>query len=221
MGLLRRRTGQSAVTSASTFATKASVAVALLLGVAGGTASLAFGAGPAAATTATTTTAGAQIVAVAASQAGVPYCDGGGGIHGASHGNVNESGCGAKVKGFDCMSLVQYAVYQATGIALPSDGSQPKGVGKVIPKAKTLAGDMAVLQPGDATYWGGSGIDGFAHSGIYAGNGKVWDAVNVNEPVQLHTLAHLAKIYTYDGAIRYSVHHAPHPTDATTTTKAP
>ena len=33
------------------------------------------------------------------------------------------------VKGFDCMSLVQYAVYQVTGIALPGDGSQPRGVG--------------------------------------------------------------------------------------------
>jgi cell wall-associated NlpC family hydrolase len=119
------------------------------------------------------------------------------------------------------MSLVQYAVYQATGIALPSDGSQPKKVGTIIPKAKTLAGDMAVLRPGDAVYWGGSGIDGFAHSGIYAGDGKVWDAVDVNEPVQKHTMAHLSKIYTYDGAIRYKSHRPPQPVGTTTTLKAP
>jgi len=57
-------------------------------------------------------TQGDQIVAVAASQAGVPYCDGGGGINGPSYGNVPESGCGPGTRGFDCMSLVQYAVYQ-------------------------------------------------------------------------------------------------------------
>ena len=170
---------------------------------------------------ASTSTVGAQIAAFAASEAGVPYCDGGGGIHGPSHGNVNEAGCGPRVKGFDCMSLVQYAVYQATGIALPSDGSQPKGVGTIIPKAKTLVGDMAVLRPGDAVYWGGSGIDGFAHSGIYAGDGKVWDAVDVKQPVQEHTMAHLSTIYAYDGAIRYSLRRPPHPAGATTTLKAP
>ena len=52
--------------------------------------------------------------------------------------------------GFDCMSLAQYAVYQVTGIVLPSDGSQLSGVGTVIP-----ASDTADLQPGDVTFWGG------------------------------------------------------------------
>jgi len=70
---------------------------------------------------------GDRIAAYAASQAGVPYCDGGGGINGPTYGGVDESGCGPGAKGFDCMSLVQYAVYQATGIALPGDGSQPAG----------------------------------------------------------------------------------------------
>ncbi len=148
-------------------------------------------------------TTGDQIVAFAASQAGVPYCDGGGGISGPSHGNVNEAGCGPGVKGFDCMSLVQYAVYQATGIALPADGTQLKGVGTVIPPASTIAGDMAGLLPGDAVYWGGTGLNDFAHSGIYAGNGNVWDAVAIDQPVQTHTMAYLSTIYSYDGAIRY------------------
>ena len=53
-------------------------------------------------------------------------------INGPTNGGVDEAGCGPGVKGYDCMSLVQYAVYQATGIALPGDGSQPKGVGTVI-----------------------------------------------------------------------------------------
>jgi cell wall-associated NlpC family hydrolase len=166
-------------------------------------------------------TVGDQIVAVAASEAGVPYCDGGGGIHGPSNGGVKEKGCGPRVKGFDCMSLVQYAVYQATGIVLPNDGSQPKGVGRVIAKAGTLAQDAAALRPGDAVYWGGSGMNDFAHSGIYAGNGKVWDAVDINQPVQTHTMAHLAKIYTYDGAIRYGLRRGPHSAASTSALKAP
>jgi cell wall-associated NlpC family hydrolase len=220
---------RSFVTRVSNVAARTTLIGAVLVVVAGGGASFALIAQPAAATTqpaaataqTSATTVSAQIVAFAASEAGVPYCDDGGGIHGPSHGNVNEAGCGPRVKGFDCMSLVQYAVYQATGIALPSNGSQPKGVGTIIPKAKTLAGDMAVLRPGDAVYWGGSGLDGFVHSGIYAGGGKVWDAVDVNQPVQKHTMAHLSTIYTYDGAIRYGSHRSPNAAGATTTTKAP
>jgi len=151
---------------------------------------------------ATGATQGDQIAAVAASQAGVPYCDGGGGINGPTYGGVNEPGCGPTDKGYDCMSLVQYAVYQVTGIALPSDGSQPKGVGTFIAPQPTLAQDAAVLQPGDTTYWGGS-IGSFSHSGVYAGNGQVWDAIGVNQPVQEHSLSYLATIYNYDGGMRF------------------
>ena len=151
---------------------------------------------------ATAATVGDQIVSFAASQSGVPYCDGGGGIHGPSYGGVDEQGCGPGTPGFDCMSLVQFAVFQATGIALPGDGSQPEGVGTVIPPSGTIAQDTADLLPGDATYWGGS-LGGFSHSGIYAGNGMVWDAIGVNQPVQQHSMSYLSTIYSYDGAIRY------------------
>jgi cell wall-associated NlpC family hydrolase len=168
---------------------KAVLAVVLVLSLCG---VVALGAHPAGAAT-----QGDAIVAAAASQAGVPYCDNGGGINGPSNGGKVEDGCGAGVKGFDCMSLAQYAVYQATGIVLPSDGSQLDGVGTVIP-----ADDTADLLPGDVTYWGGT-LGNFEHSGVYAGNGEVWDAVGVDIPVQLHTLAYLEGIYNYDGAIRY------------------
>jgi cell wall-associated NlpC family hydrolase len=144
------------------------------------------------------------IVSDAASQTGVPYCDGGGGINGPSNGGVVETGCGAGVKGFDCMSLVQYAVYQATGIILPSNGTQPEGVGTYIAPAATLAEDEAQVLPGDAVYWGGSGIDGFAHSGIYAGNDEVWDAVGPGIYVQTHTFEYLRETYNYDGAEQYT-----------------
>jgi cell wall-associated NlpC family hydrolase len=144
------------------------------------------------------------IVTDAASQWKVPYCDGGGGINGPSNGGVVETGCGAGVKGFDCMSLVQYAVYQATGIILPSNGTQPEGVGTYIPPAATLAEDEAQVQPGDAVYWGGGGIDAFAHSGIYAGNDEVWDAVGPGIFVQTHTFEYLRATYNYDGAEQYA-----------------
>jgi hypothetical protein len=192
---------------------KAVLAVLLVLSLSGLAASLgAHSAGAATRSGALVpaATQGDAIVADAASQAGVPYCDDGGGINGPSNGGVVETGCGPGVQGFDCMSLAQYAVYQVTGIILPSDGSQLSGVGTVIP-----ASDTADLLPGDVTYWGGS-LDHFTHSGVYAGNGEVWDAVGIGIPVQLHTMTYLEGIYTYDGAIRYST-----PTTTTTPTPTP
>jgi cell wall-associated NlpC family hydrolase len=148
-------------------------------------------------------TQGDQIAASAASQANVPYCDGGGSINGPTNGGVVEPGCGVGVKGFDCVTLVQYAVYQVTGIVLPGNGTQPNGVGTFLDPQATIAEDTAALMPGDAVFWGGSGIDSFVHSGIYAGSGNVWDAININQPVQLHTMTYLRSVYNYDGAMRF------------------
>jgi hypothetical protein len=147
-------------------------------------------------------TQGDLIVIEAASQSNVPYCDDGGGINGPSYGGVDEQGCGPSNRGFDCMSLAQFAVFQATGIALPGDGSQLPGVGQSIPPEATIAQDTADLLPGDVVFWGGT-ISNFSHSGIYAGNGNVWDALAIGVPVQTHTMAFLSTIYNYDGAIRY------------------
>jgi hypothetical protein len=180
---------------------RAVIGLLLMVGLIGFVTSLA----PAPAGASTGASTGASIVSFAASQAGVAYCDGGGGINGPSHGNVEESGCEGNTPGFDCMSLAQYAVYQATGIVLPSNGSQPNGVGTVIPPDGTTAASYASdLQPGDVTFWGGT-LDNFSHSGVYAGNGEVWDAVGVNIPVQEHTLTQLMTTYNYnyDGAIQY------------------
>jgi hypothetical protein len=148
-------------------------------------------------------TQGDLIVIEAASQANVPYCDNGGGIHGPSYGGVDETGCGPSNVGFDCMSLAQFAVFQATGIVLPGDGSQLPGVGQFIPPEATIAQSQADLLPGDIVFWGGT-INDFDHSGIYAGNGEVWDALSIGVPVQMHTMAYLSTVYSsYDGAIRY------------------
>ena len=148
-------------------------------------------------------TRGDQIAAFAASQAGVAYCDNGGSINGPTNGGVVEPGCGPGVKGYDCVTLVQFAVFQGTGIVLPGNGSQPNGVGVFIAPQATIPGDTANLQPGDAVFWGGGGINSFVHSGIYAGSGNVWDAIGVNQSVQTHTMAYLSTVYSYDGAMRF------------------
>ena len=69
-------------------------------------------------------------------------------------GGVNEAGCGPGVKGFDCMSLVQYAV--------PGDGHRPTRRRGASPKAsdghppsRHHPQDTATLLPGDAVLRGG------------------------------------------------------------------
>ena len=166
------------------------------------------------ATTTTTTTTTNAILAAATSQAGVPYCDGGGGINGPSvdPDNPQNEGCARPTKGFDCMSLAQYAVYQGTGhqVALPSNATQRK-VGTFIPPSSqgTVGADQVGLQPGDVVFFGGT-IDSYHHSGIYAGDGKVWDALGnatngANIPVQKHSFSSIYSDYgnVYDGAYRY------------------
>ena len=66
---------------------------------------------------------------------------------------------------------------------MPNEGQV--GVGRRIypPAVGSL---WAGLQPGDVTYWGGS-ISDYYHSGIYAGNGYVWDVVG-SERVGLQVL---------------------------------
>jgi cell wall-associated NlpC family hydrolase len=149
------------------------------------------------------TTQGDLIVSKAASQAGLPYCYGGGGINGPSAATQATQGCAPGQVGYDCMSLAQYAVYQVTGIAIPSDGTQPVGVGMVIPQQGPAPFDEGLL-PGDVTYWGGS-LDNYYHSGIYAGNGMVWDSYGdaSGVPVQEHSMTYLEQTYNYDGAIRF------------------
>ena len=148
-------------------------------------------------------TQGSQIVSEAASQAGLPYCYGGGGIHGPSAPTQPTEGCAPGQLGYDCMSLAQFSVYQVTGIVIPNDGAQPKGVGTVIPSQGPAPFDQGLL-PGDVTYWGGS-LDSYQHSGIYAGGGMVWDSYGDSSgvPVQEHSMTYLEQTYNYDGAVRF------------------
>jgi len=122
------------------------------------------------------------ILNAAASQAGVPYCGSGGGINGPSNGG----GCTAP--GFNCMSFVQYAVYQGTGAIVPGGG------GQAFPgNGEQVITDEANLLPGDALFFGsGTDVTQYVHSGIYAGNGLVWDARYTGDVVALHSIVYNA-----------------------------
>jgi cell wall-associated NlpC family hydrolase len=126
---------------------------------------------------------GKAIVRAAASQAGVPYCLGGGNQFG-------PSSCG-----FDCTGLTMYAVYKATGKVLTHDGRQGTEGGKVI-RSKSE------LRPGDLVFFGGS-FGNFLHSGVYAGNGAFWDASNWGVPVQKHSMAWVEHGLPFVGGARY------------------
>ena len=154
--------------------------------------------------TSTPTTTGALIAQVAKSQRGIPYCEGGGGIDGPTVGDAS-SACAPGVRGYDCMSLAQNAVYQVTGIIVPLSGALP-GPGTFIPPNGTVG-----LKPGDVVFFGGSSLDSYAHSGIYAGHHEIWDALAPGQGVQQHTWAQLDSDYgnVYQGAVRFSTTASP------------
>jgi hypothetical protein len=147
------------------------------------------------------------IVGFAAQEAGVPYCDGGGGFNGPTVGAT----CGAP--SFDCMSLAQYAVYQATGFPIDANGNNiyggpdytsPSADGVYIRPSDTVAEDEAALQPGDVVLFGGFSSYSYAHSGIWAGGDQVWDASGTK--VQIVTFENLMSTYgnAYQGAMDYN-----------------
>jgi cell wall-associated NlpC family hydrolase len=151
---------------------------------------------------ATAETQGQAIVNAAASQSGIPYCDGGGGIHGPSQPTDGEPECPAP--GYDCMSLAQYAVYQVTGYTVPANGEELPGGTDWDGQGAGVGKDQSALEPGDVVFFGGSDLWHYAHSGIYAGDGEVWDALQTGTPVGEHTMADLTGIYTnYQGGVRY------------------
>ncbi len=165
---------------------------------------------------AATTSTGTAIVNAAASQAGIPYCEGGGGILGPSLPAHPFQPCSGG-PGYDCMSLAQFAVFQATGITVPyGSGASLPGSGTFVPPDGT-----ADLQPGDVVFFGGVSFDAYAHSGVYAGNDEVWDALSVGTNVQEHAFGLLANDYqnVYWGAVRYA-NSIVVPTTTTTTTTA-
>jgi cell wall-associated NlpC family hydrolase len=138
---------------------------------------------------------GQAMVSAAASQSGRPYCFAGGNTSGPTHG-TGGTGCPGATVGFDCSGLALYAVYQATGIALPhGHGMESRQGGTSIAKGQ--------LQPGDLVFFGGGSLSNFQHVGVYSGNGMMWDAMDFGVPVQQHSLAYVEHGLPFVGAVRY------------------
>jgi cell wall-associated NlpC family hydrolase len=159
--------------------------------------------------TASGSSTGTAIVNYAANKAGVAYCDGGGGINGPSVGGSGST-CAKGVVGFDCMSLAQYAVYQATGFAIDSENSSGitdnvyegpdwngnGSMGTYVPAGNTVALDEQALSPGDVLLFGGYNQSSYAHSGIWVGNDQIWDASDSD----VHTVSFEDLMSTYNNA---------------------
>jgi hypothetical protein len=114
------------------------------------------------------------------------------------------------------MSLARYAVFQVTGITVPpGDGTPVAAEGTLIPADGTVN-----LQPGDVLFFGGPSVDKYAHSGVYAGNGEIWDALTDGTNVQEDSFATLENVYqnVYWGAGRYVTSTVPPTTTTTTST---
>ncbi len=159
--------------------------------------------------TASGSSTGAGIVGWAAHEQGVAYCDNGGTYTGPTN---NGGVCAAP--GYSCMSLAMYAVYQGAGVEIPqpnANDTYPNGYpGTWIHAQSTEAEDVASLDPGDAVFFGG-GMNNYAHTGIYAGSGEVWDAgtsttANPSGSVALTPFSTLFSVYNsaYQGAMDYS-----------------
>ncbi|SDH12639.1 Cell wall-associated hydrolase, NlpC family [Pseudonocardia oroxyli] len=95
-------------------------------------------------------------------QLGVPYQWGG-------------NGPGAGDTGFDCSGLTAFA-YAAAGIALPRTAHTQYVAGPHVPAD-------APLQPGDLVFYGSPSA--VYHVGIYLGDGKMVNAPNYDQPVQV------------------------------------
>lgn len=116
-----------------------------------------------------------SIVEAARTWLGTPYSWGGGGIDGPSEGFAQ----GAGIKGFDCSSLVQNAVYSSTGVTLPrTTGEQAKAVEEVsLDNAE--AGDLLFfLMPGAPE-------GAYHHVGVYDGKGGMVHAPRTGKSVEV------------------------------------
>lgn len=101
-----------------------------------------------------------RIVDIAAAQKGKPYAYG-------------ADGPGS----FDCSGLTRY-VHKQVGIDLPHNAAQQADSVKHVSKQDMRPGDLVFFSDGGQPY----------HVGIYAGNGKIWDAPHSGEKVQLRTI---------------------------------
>lgn len=104
---------------------------------------------------------GAAALAIAESKIGKPY------VWGAAGPNA-----------FDCSGLVQWA-FKQVGVSLPRTSAAQSQVGTAVSKAD--------LRPGDLVFF----YSPVSHVGIYMGDGKVLNATQSGEPVQISNMAYM------------------------------
>ncbi|KAI4236854.1 MAG: hypothetical protein L6R40_006044 [Gallowayella cf. fulva] len=113
---------------------------------------------------------GADVVAAAVSQKGLPYVWGGGGCGGPS----------GSPKGFDCSGLTQYAICKAVHKTIPRTAQTQyhSSMGKHFPRSQAKAGDMI--------FWanGGDCKNDVAHVGIFMRDGWMVNAAHTGTPVR-------------------------------------
>jgi cell wall-associated NlpC family hydrolase len=129
-------------------------------------------------------------VAAAMGQIGVDYAWGGGGPGGPGRGFDQ----GAAYVGFDCSSLMQYAMSKA-GISLQRVAQDQFDM----PSAEHV--DVKHLQPGDLLFFGGQ--HSVHHVGMYIGNGRFIHAPHTGDKVKISQFAgyYMAE---FAGARRYT-----------------
>ncbi|WP_329468708.1 C40 family peptidase [Streptomyces sp. NBC_01431] len=109
---------------------------------------------------------------------GTPYSWGGGSVDGPSFGFAQ----GASTRGFDCSSLVQYAVYHASDgkIMLPRTSQIQATQGKAI--------DPADIRVGDVIAFALSGAGDYDHIAVYVGQGQFVHAPRTGDNVKVSSL---------------------------------
>jgi peptidoglycan DL-endopeptidase RipA len=116
------------------------------------------------------------------SQRGVPYLYGGGDTAGATRG----TGLDANTVGFDASGLILYS-FAGVGIKMPRTSTQQYMVGRKIPPAQALRGDLI--------FYGPNGSQSVA---MYLGNGQMLEATDpvvVVSPVRTNNMTpYLARI---------------------------
>ncbi|MEE1940985.1 NlpC/P60 family protein [Streptomyces sp. TRM 70361] len=119
---------------------------------------------------------GDRVVANAEKWLGTPYSWGGGGPEGPGLGFAQ----GADTVGFDCSSLVQYAVYHASG----GDILPPRVSQLQVTAGEAVARDE--MRPGDVI---GFNLNGsYDHIGVYVGHGQFIHAPRTGDVVRISRL---------------------------------
>lgn len=118
------------------------------------------------------------VIARGLAQRGVPFLYGGGNVAGPTRG----TGLNANTVGFDASGLILYA-FAGAGIKMPRTSGQQCSVGRQIPPAQALPGDLICYGPG-----------GTQSVAMYLGNGQMLEGT---EPAVMVTPVRAAGMSPY------------------------